>query len=176
MAAASGTSYGGLLDTDFVSPATWIMHIYTAITTNTLVAQDLRNARGRCTRGKSKPNLGLCNFPVYSKIWNIAQGVQRFGMDSVAKLGFDHIMFEDMPIMADEHSPGSGNGNNDNWIFGLNTDRIKLVINEGKSFISRVYPAPFQQQVYLAKIIFGGNLITTERRAHFVNKVINSAS
>ena len=173
MGAATGTAYGGLTDTDFVSPATWLMSIRTLLTTNTLVARDLRLGRGACTRGRSKPNLGYTNFPVYAKIWKLAQDSQRFGMERIAKLGFDHVMFEDMPIMADEHSPGSGGSGTDNWFWGLNTDRMKLVIHENKAFSSRVYAPIFQQQVFLAKILFGGNLITTERRAHFVFKLID---
>ena len=173
MGAASGTAYGGLTDTDFVSPATWIMNIYTLLTANTLTAQDMRRMRGNVTRGNARPNLGLTNFSVYAKIWNIAQNVQRFGMERIAKLGFDHIMFEDMPIMPDEHSPGSGYGSNDNWLFFLNIDFIKLVLHEAKAFTSRVYQPIPQIEAHIGKIYFMGQQLTTQRRAHSVNKVIN---
>ncbi len=171
---ASGTSYGGLLDTDFVSPATWITNIHTLIgTANTLLALDLRIMRGKATRGQSKPNLGLCNFPTYGKVWALAQTAQRFGQERIASLGFDHMMFEDMPIMPDEHAPGSGNGSTDNWLMMLNTDYMKLVIHENKAFASRVYAPIPQQEVYIGKILFGGDLITSQRRAHSVTKAIN---
>lgn len=112
--AASGTTYGGLLDTDFTSPFSWLTNIYSTISGNTMTARDMRNMRGNCTFGQVKPNLGLCNFAMYSKIWSIAQGVQRFGTEETAKLGFDYINFENMPIMADAYAPGSGNGSTDN--------------------------------------------------------------
>lgn len=170
---ASGTAYGGLTDTDFTSPAAWLTNIYTPITSDTLAAQDMRRMRGNVTRGAAKPNLGLCNFSVYAKIWALAQTNQRFGMERTASLGFDHIMFEDMPIMPDEHATGSGGGTADNWLMFLNTDYVKLVIHENKAFASRVYAPIPQQEVYIGKILFGGDQITTNRRMHSVFKTVN---
>jgi len=172
MGAASGTAYAGLTDTDFVSPATWLMNIHTLLTTNTLADQDMRIMRGAVTRGRARPNLGLCNFPVYSKIWDIADAEPLVVGGDVAKIGFDHVLFETMPIMADEHSPGTGVTDTDNWLFFLNTDYIKLVMHEAKAFSTRVYAPIPQQEVYIGKVFFGGNLVTTQRRAHSVNKVI----
>lgn len=176
MGAASGTSYGGLLDTDFSGNATWLMNIHTLLSVGALTHKDMRLMRGKATRGQSRPNLGICNFPVYAKIADLAQTAQRFGMDPIAKLGFEHMMFEDMPIMPDEHSTGSGTGTADNWLYFLNTDYIKLVIHQNKAFTSRVYAPIFQQEVYLGKIFFGGNLITSQRRSHAVTKTINPST
>jgi hypothetical protein len=173
MAIASGTSYGGLLDTDFVSPATWLMAIHTLLSAGALTTKDMRLMRGKATRGQARPNMGLCNFPTYAKINDLAQTAQRFGSERLARLSFDHVMFEDMPIMPDEHSTGSGTGTADNFLYFLNTDYIKLVIHENKAFVSRVYAPIFQQEVFLGKILFGGNLITSQRRAHSVTKTIN---
>jgi hypothetical protein len=170
---ASGTSYGGLLDTDFVSPATWITSIVTPLTANTLTALEMRRMRGSVTRGNSMPNLGLCNFSVYAKIWNLAQNNQRFGMPESSKIGFNHIFFENMAIMPDEHAPGSGFGSTDNWLMMLNTDYIKLVVHENKAFISRVYAPIPQIEAYIGKLLFMLAHVTTQRRAHAVIKVIN---
>ena len=174
MGGASGTAYAGLTDTDFVSPATWIMNIYgVGITSNTLTAQDMRRMVGNVTRGSNRPNLGLCNFSVYAKIWNIAQNVQRFGMERIAKLGFDHIMFESIPIMPDAYAPGSGYGTADNWLYFLNTDYIKLVIHEEMAFKAIAYQPIPQQEVHIGKIKVMLNQVTTQRRAHSVSKVVN---
>lgn len=174
MGGASGTAYGGLTDTDFVSPATWIMDIYgVGLTSNTLTAQDMRRMVGNVTRGSNRPNLGLCNFSVYGKIWNLAQNVQRFGMERIAKLGFDHIMFESIPIMPDAYAPGSGYGTADNWLYFLNTDYIKLVIHEEMAFKAIAYQPIPQVEVHIGKIKAALNQITTQRRAHTVSKVIN---
>lgn len=174
--AASGTSYGGLLDTEFVSPATWLTQIRSLLSAGVLTALDMRLLRGQCTKGAVKPNLGLCNFPTYAKIWAIAQGAQRFGEERMASLGFDHIMFEDMAIMPDEHASGSGTGLADNWLMFLNTDYLKLVIHANKQFISRVYAPVREIEAYTGKILFGGDLIATQRRAHGVYKAVNPAS
>lgn len=173
MYGASGTSYGGLLDTDFVSPATWLTSIYTLISSNTLTARDMRAMVGNVTRGSNKPNLGICNFAVYGKIWGLAQGSQRFGMDRIAKLGFDHIMFESIPIMPDAYMPGSGAGQTDNWLDFLNTDYIKLAVHEELAFKAVAYQPIPQQEVHIGKIKAALNLITTQRRAHTTAKLIN---
>lgn len=174
--AASGTSYGGLLDTDFVSPATWITNLPSLLAANTLTYTDMRNLRGGCTFGAARPNLGLCNFSVFAKINALAQTNQRFGMDRIAKLGFDHVMFEDMPIMPDSHIAGSGFGNTDNVLYFLNTDYLKLVIHENKAFVSRVYAPIPQQEVYIGKILVGLDLVTTQRRSHGAFKLINPSN
>lgn len=175
MAAGSGTAYAGLTDTDFVSPSTWLMDIYTPLSGNVISTQDIRRQRGNVTRGGAIPNLGLCNFSVYAKLWNLAQDDQRFGMADTAKIGFSHIMFEDMPIMADEHSPGSGYTSTDNWLFLLNTDYIKLVLHPAKAFTTRVYQPIPQIEAHIGKVYFGGQLVTTQRRSHSVCKTYDPA-
>ncbi len=176
MLGASATSYGGLLDTDFTSPAAWLANIYASgITSNTLATTDMRRMIGNVTRGANKPNLGLCNFATYGKIWFLAQTAQRFGMERIAKLGFDHMMFESIPIMADAYMPGSGAGTADNWLDFLNTDYIKLVIHEELAFKAIAYQPIPQQEVHIGKIKAALNLITTQRRAHTTWKLIDPA-
>lgn len=166
MFAATGTSYGGLLDTDFTSPATWLTSRLDCLTNNVLTALDMRRLRGSVTRGPAKPNLGLCNFPTFARIWAIAQGNQRFGMEKIAKIGFDHVMFEDMVIMPDEHCEGSGFTQTDNVLWFLNTDYIKFVVHESKAFISRVYAPIPQIEAYIGKLLFMVSHGTSQRRAH----------
>lgn len=175
MAAASGTSYAGLLNTDFTSPANWLMYIHTPLSANILSPMDMRVMRGQTTYGSAIANLGLCNFSVYAKIWALAETDQRFGQEKMASIGFDHVMFEGMPIIADAGAPGSGLTQTDNWLYFLNTDFIKLVIHSNKAFVSKVYPPVADYEAYVAKIKFGGNLITTKRGAHAVCKVIDPA-
>lgn len=176
MFAASGTAYGGLTDTDFTSPASWLTNILSSLLSgNVLSALDMRRMKGDATRGKATPNLGLCNFPVFGRIWQIAQTNQRFGMERIAKIGFDHIMFENMVIMPDEHAPGSGFTQTDNWLMMLNTDYIKLIVHESKAFISRVYAPIPQIEAYIGKLLFMIAHVTTQRRAHSVSKTVDPA-
>jgi hypothetical protein len=170
---ASGTSYLGLLDTDLSSPASWLTSIVSPLVSGTLDEHEMRRMRGTVTRGASRPNFGLCNFPVYNKIWKLVQQDQRFGMEKIAKIGFDHVMFEDMPIMPDEHASGSGYGTADNWLMFLNMDHIQLYVHENKAFAVRVYDPLPQQQAWIMKILLGASFVTDNRRTHAVMKTIN---
>lgn len=176
MFAASGTAYGSLTDTDFTGDASWLTQIHTMVNTglpSTLTAFDMRVMRGKATKGSARPNLALCNFPTYDKIWALAQDDQRFGMEKMAKLGFEHIVFEDMAICPDEHAPGTGFGTADSWLMMLNTDYVSFVIHRNKAFVSRVYAPIPQQELYIGKVLLGCNLTTNNRRMHAVTKVIN---
>lgn len=171
--AASGTAYAGLTDTSFTSPANWLTYIHTPLSNNILSDADMRHMRGNATYGNAKPNLGLCNFPNYGKIWAIATADQRFGQAKMADIGFEHVMFEGMPIIADDGASGTGLGANDNWLMFLCTDFLKLVFHANKVFVSKVYAPVADYEAYVAKIKFGGNLMTSKRGVHAVCKVFD---
>jgi len=164
MFAASGTAYGDLTDTDFTSPAAWLHEDIAPLTANTLDEEEMRRMRGAVTRGASKPNFGTCNFPVYNTIWRLAQNDQRFGMEKLANIGFDHVVFEGMPIVPDEHAAGSGYGSTDNVLYFLNMDYIQFFVHENKAFASRVFEPIPQQNVWIGGIYLGCNLTTNNRR------------
>jgi len=170
---ASGTSYLGLLDTDLSSPASWLSSIVTPLTANTFNANEARRMRGAVTRGGSKPNLGACNFPMYNRIWKEAQDDQRFGMEDAANLGFDTVYFEKMPIIADEHAPGSGYGSTDNWLMFFNMDHIKFYVHPKWNFKVRSYDPLPQQEALIWKVLLAYSYATDARRTHAVCKVFN---
>lgn len=173
MFGATGTAYGDLTDTDFVTPASWLTTEPSLLTANTLDEEEMRRLRGAVTRGASKPNLGLCNFPVYNTIWRLAQNDQRFGMEKLANIGFDHVIFEGMPIIPDEHAVGSGYGSTDNALYFINMDWVNLFIHENKAFAVRVYDPIPQQNVYVMGVFLGCNLTTNNRRMHAFSDAIN---
>lgn len=166
MFGATGTAYGDLLDTDFVSPATWLATDVAPISANTLDEEELRRMRSTATRGASKPNLFVTNYPVFNTVWRLPQNDQRWGEASKADIGFDHVLFEGCPVIADEHSTGSGYGNTDNAIYAMNLDWIQFFVHENKAFSTRVYDPVPQQEVYIAKVFLGCNLTTNNRRMH----------
>ena len=170
---ATGTAYGDLTDTDFTSPASWLSTDIAPLTANTLDEQEMRRMRGSVTRGASKPNFGTCNFPVYDKIWSLAQNDQRFGMEKVANIGFDNVVFEGMPIVPDEHASGSGYSNTDNVLYFLNMDYVQFFVHSNKAFASRVYEPLPQQNVWIGGVFLGCNLTTSNRRMHVQMNDVN---
>ena len=173
MFGATGTAYGDLTDTDFVSPAAWLVNDTAPLTGNTLDEEEMRRMRGAVTRGASKPNFGTCNFPVYNTIWRLPQNDQRFGMEKVANIGFDHVVFEGMPIVPDEHAAGSGYGSTDNVLYFLNMDYVQFFVHSNKAFASRVYDPIPQQNVWIGGVFLGCNLATNNRRMHSMMNDVN---
>lgn len=174
MFGATATSYGDLLDTDVddYTGASWLATDVAPLTANTLDEEEMRRMRGTVTRGASKPNLGTCNFSVYNTIWRLAQNDQRFGQQALADIGFDHVVFEKMPIIPDEHAAGSGYGNTDNVLYFLNMDYVQFFCHEQVAFTTRVFDPIPQQNVYVMGVYLGCNLTTNNRRMHaFMNDV-----
>lgn len=171
--AATGTTYLDLLDSDLTSPATWLAPTLSPFSGNVLTPHEMRRLRGTVTRGGSKPNLFVGNFPMFNKIWTFAQDDQRFGMESAANLGFDTLLFERCPIVADEHAPGTGYNTGDNWLMALNMDHIKLAIHRNKNMAIRTYDPLPQQEAWIMKILLGYSFYTDNRRTHCVNKTID---
>lgn len=173
MTAATGTAYGDLTDTDFTSPASWLANDVAPLTANTLDEEELRRMRGSVTRGASKPNLATCNFPTYNTIWRLAQTDQRFGMEKIANIGFDHVVFEGMPIIPDEHAAGGGYGSTNNELYMLNMDYVQLFVHDQVAFTSRVFEPIPAQNVYVTGVYLGTNLSTNNRRMHAFMDDIN---
>ena len=174
MFGATGTSYGDLLDTDFTQ-GSWLTQTVTPLLTNTWNANEGRRMRGVVTKGMSKPNLGVCNFPVYNRIWQEAQDDQRFGMADAAALGFDTVLFEKMPIVADEHAAGGGYAATNNVLMFLNLDYVQFFIHEKKAFATRIYDPLPHQEVWIGKILLGCALTTNNRRMMSQMSTINPA-
>lgn len=173
MFGATGTAYGDLTDTDFASPASWLTTDIAPLVANTLDEEEIRRMRGAVTKGASKPNLFTCNYPVFNKIWTLPQGDQRWGEASKADIGFDHIYFEGVPIIADEHEPGSGYGSTDNVLKGINMDWVQLFIHENKAFATRVFDPLPQQNVWIGGVYLGVAFTTNNRRMHVMINDIN---
>ena len=173
MFGATGTAYGDLTDTDFASPASWLVTNQTPLVANTIDEEELRRMRGSVTRGASKPNLFTCNYPVFNKIWTLPQSDQRWGEASKADIGFDNIVFEGVPIIADEHAAGSGYGSTDNVLYGINMDWVQYFVHENKAFATRVYEPIPQQNVWIGGVFLGCNLTTNNRRMHVVVDDVN---
>jgi hypothetical protein len=177
MFGATGTSYGDLLDTDISSlpnsAGSWLSTTVTPLLPNTWNANEGRRMRGVVTKGMSKPNLGVCNFPVYNRIWLEAMNDQRFGMADAASLGFDTVLFEKMPIVADQHATGGGYDSTNNVLMFLNLDYVQFFIHEKKAFATRIYDPLPHQEVWIGKILLGCALTTNNRRMMSQMSTIN---
>ena len=122
MAAASGTAYGGLTDTDYASDA-FLPLIYDDTDFTTIsydnfnkMATDLRlRVRGY---GKGKKIMSTCNGLVYSQLKTALQNQQIFLNESeMIKAGFVGFTVDGVDVYPDADAPGTGtSGTTDNWL------------------------------------------------------------
>jgi hypothetical protein len=183
--ADSGTSYAGLLNTDYeagvyepvdTSDAVNGTTVnYTAI--NRMIT--LVQARMQAGAKVNKKMMGLCNEAVFEKFKSSVQAQQRFvNEDDVAKTGFKGFLVNGVEFYLDAFAFGSrDNSTKDNWAVILPVDVIKFYYNYGFD-----NPSPFDtskdglqlplQPIKSIQKYITGNIVCTNRRLVAVNKTL----
>ncbi len=115
---------------------------------------------GSCTIMQKKPDLAFTTQTIYDKIWARIQPQQRFldSKSSLAQVGFSGINFNGhMEIIVDNHCPSG-------YIFMLNTDYWKLVLNKRRNFYWTPPKTPVDADAYIRQMITMGNCFTIQPR------------
>lgn len=123
----------------------------------------LRYAMGKATVGTRKPDLILCRQNIYDQIWERVQPQQRFLGDrhnDLVNVGFDGITFDGAAIMVDNHLPSG-------FVYGLNTDYIKMFINKDRNFHFSDWQRPINSDQRVAQILTIGNIMVQAPRLCF---------
>jgi len=115
---------------------------------------------GSCTIGQKKPDLAFTTQVLYDKIWARIQPQQRFldSKSSLAQVGFTGINFNGhCEILVDNHCPTG-------YIFFMNTDYWKLVLNRKRNFFWTSEKTPVDADAYVRQMLTMGNLFTVQPR------------
>jgi len=177
--AGSGTSYAGLLNTDYDSDA--YLPIITADSTvnysniNKMITKV--QARQQAGAKMNKKVIGLCNEAVFEKFKNSVQSQQRFvNEDDIAKTGFKGFLVNGVEFYLDAFAYGSKDGSTgDNWCVIIPTDVIKFIYNYGFDNVSPFDTTKEGLQLPLEPIksiqkYLTGNIVCNNRRLIAVNK------
>lgn len=177
--AASGTSYAGLLNTDYESGAyepvtkTDGTVNYSAINKMITAIQ----ARMQANAKINKKMIGLCNEAVFEKFKSSVQAQQRFvNEDDLAKTGFKGFLVNGVEFYLDAFAFGSKDGvTGDNWAVIIPVDVIKFIYNYGFDNASPFDTTKEGLQLPLEPIksiqkYITGNIVCTNRRLLAVNK------
>ncbi len=128
-----------------------------------ITLERLRYAMGRATVGTRKPDLILCRQNIYDQLWARCQPQQRFLGDrhnDLVNVGFEGITFDGAAIMVDNHVPSG-------YVYGLNTDYIKLFVNKDRNFFFTDWQRPINSDQRVAQILTIGNFIVQAPRLNF---------
>lgn len=165
LAAAVGTgTYGDIIPSDLGSNATnkiWQSTVDPAGGAVTLYR--VKGWMGDCTYGTEIPDLALTTQDIYDALWAQIQPSQRFlnPASTLAKIGFKGIEIDGMQILVDRHMPAG-------YMYGINTDYFKFVINKHRNFTWTEDKALIDADAYVRQLLVACNLINTSRRYNFL--------
>lgn len=105
----------------------------------------------------------------------VLSGGQRYiGSDaSLAKAGFDNVMYKTAAWVCDERAPHTATGLE--CVFMLNEDTLNLVVHSARNMSMDQWYTPYDQRVKLTYIDWSGELVCSERRANGIITNIDAA-
>jgi len=158
-AASTSTTHHNIDDADFSG---WRADV--DATSTSVVLSRLEQAYVDATVGSDMPDIIVTNKFVFKKYWARLTANQRYGEHATASGGFKYLLFNGVPIFFDSHSPGTGSGTNDSWLFMLNSKHLFLYTHEEDNMTVSKLPTPISQDILVHRLTWTGNLIVTNRR------------
>jgi hypothetical protein len=153
VAASSSNTVGGISQTDY---SWWRMaNLDTSSTTVTLAL--LKDAIEDATVDSEKPDLITTTRTLHNSIWGLMQPQQRFMDTKKASAGFENILVNGVPVVADSKCPA-------NHLFVLNTKHIFLSVHRECDMKFLPFVRPINQDVESAKVLWAGALCYSNLR------------
>ena len=176
---ASGSTYAGLLDTDYDADA-YLPYISTGTTPTYAVVADMINAiRGRVQQSQFNPErvLGLMNAGVFSKFQSNVQSAQMFlDTKDMYSTGFQAFRVNGVEFYLDSFCPGTGTvASSDNYIYVVPMDVFKFHYKFGFDVQSPFDVSDLRipdQPILSTQKFVAGNWVCSDRRLIGVNKTI----
>ena len=163
IAIATTGSYGGI--NRAVDPEGAAINGNVDTTGGAITLPAIQTQWGLATFGAAHPKLLCTTQTLFNGVWNRIQPQQRFPQGAVAeelaKIGFNVIMFNGVPLTVDQTCPSG-------TMYGLNTDFIKLIAHESRADLEVEGPlTPTQQDARTWRMMWMGNLVVQSSRLQF---------
>ena len=132
----------------------------TAQTMNYKFMQGLRRLAGTDVTEDAKPDLYISTELLKDAFENSLQAQQRFTSGSLAKAGFDNVLFKGSPVVADGKCATAS-------IYALNTRYLDVKTHSKRNFTKPEWKSPVRQpDTATANIRWAGQLVCSNRAAH----------
>jgi len=151
----SPTTYGGISGTD----NSWWRA--TKSTSTVLSMSLLQGGYGDVTIDGDMPTVAATTQNLFDKYFDILTPQQRYADSKTADGGFQNLLFRGIPVLVDSHCPASY------WFF-LNEKYIKFYYHPDENFRFEPFQRVINQNVATAKILWAGNLGSSNRRMNMV--------
>jgi len=135
-------------------------------TNSAYIITQFRDMWSNCGIGKDNPTLILVTQEVWNVLWSELYGKTTYFVGSnradsphadLANAGFQVLDFMGAPVVVDSHCP---NG----FAFFLNEKYLKLIVHTEDDFNFEPFQQPVNQQVNIAKLLWTGQMITSNAR------------
>jgi hypothetical protein len=165
----TATAYGGIAEDDM---ATWSGSRYTtAAEISYRTMQKIRQSGQVGQRSIDIPDLYMTTTALKDSFANTLQSQQRFKDDKLARAGFMNILFDEVPVVADDKVPTS------TYVYGVNTRFINLQTHPSFAFTKPVWEHEVESpDAWTANIRWRGQLTTNYRPSHTLATTISEAS
>lgn len=154
IAGSTSSSVGGISQTSY---SWWQPQVDSTTTILSIAAMQSRyNA---CTIDSEHPTVISTTRSVFNSYYGLLQPQQRFQDSDTAKGGFQNLMFNGAPVIADSYCPTS-------YMFFLNENQLKLFAHKDADMKMDPFLKPVNQDVRTAKVLWMGALGSTNNRLH----------
>ena len=151
---ATDQTVGGISQTTY----TWWAGQVDA-TTTTLSISAMQSRYNLCTVNNDHPSVILTTRTLFNSYYALLQPQQRFVDSGTAKGGFQNLMFNGAPVIADSYCPASN-------MFFLNENYLHLWAHKDADFKFEEFQKPINQDVKVAKVLFMGAFGSSNNRLH----------
>jgi hypothetical protein len=143
----------------------WQAQVDSSTTTLTLGA--MQTVYNNCTIDDMHPTVAMATRAVYNLFYALLQPQQRFMDSETAKAGFQNLMFNGIPVIADNKAPTG-------YMYFLNEDFLHLYVHKDENMRFEPFVKPINQNIRVAKIYWAGALGSSNNRLHGVLSAITA--
>lgn len=159
---SASNTVGGISQT---TNSWWSSQVDSSTTTLSIAAMQSRfNA---ASVDSDQPSVIATTRSIYNSYYALLQPQQRFVDAESAKGGFQALMFNGKPVLADSHAPTS-------FMYFLNEDYLDLAVHKDENMRFEPFIKPVNQNVKTAKIYFMGALVSSNNRLQAVMSAITA--
>jgi len=151
-ASDAGTAYGNSGDPSWSDVVTTTNRDY--------IKTMMADVYGQCTEGKDKPTLIVTTqliWDTYEHVMGEKKRSSSLAIEKLADYGFDALDFRRTPVVVDSHCP-------DGHMFFINEDYLHFRHAPLRNFKFEPFQKPVNQDVMIAKILWGGTVTCSNRR------------
>jgi hypothetical protein len=112
----------------------------------------LQNLWGLCADGNEHPDIIVATQAIYDKVWSLADARQQLGNEEAAKMGYQSIDFNGVPLIVDKNCP-------DGYLYMLNTDYIYLKVHQDDDMAATPFLQGTTQLVKVKYVTWTGQLV-----------------